>query len=414
MKHLRSKALAAAAMLSVSLTGCGTGAGISFGRSGKTEELTKGVVAFGLDKKEPDTAFLQGQTAFALSLMQHAAAERAGRNILLSPYSLMQVLALTANGAAGETRAEMEQVLGGLPVSDLNGGLYAQQADARKSVLKTANSVWYRSTGNLSVKKDFLKTAVGYYDAEVYQAPFDESTRNDINSWCKEKTDGMIPDFLSDISSNAAMYLFNAAAFDAEWKEPFEDPSSGSFTAAGGRTESVSVMESTEGIYLEDAHASGFVKPYQNGYSFAAILPEEGLTPEDYLAMQTPESFRTLLTDVTYADVGIRMPQFSLTDKTELSGILQDMGMKKAFDDADFSEMADADNLYIGEVMQKTFIDVNTKGTKAAAVTEVEVDSAAPPQPEYYVELNRPFIYMIVDSETMLPVFTGILNAVNG
>ena len=224
----------------------------------------------------------------------------------------------------------------------------------------------------------------------------------------------MIPDFLSNISSNAAMYLFNAVAFDAKWKEPFEEPSSRDFTTAGGGTETVPMMESTEGIYLEDAHATGFVKPYKRGYSFAAILPEEGMTPEDYLAMQTPESFRTMLTDVTYADVGIWLPEFRLTDKTELNGILQDMGMKKAFADADFSEMADNDDLYIGEVMQKTFIDVNTKGTKAAAVTEGEIDSAAPPAPEYYVILNRPFIYMIVDSETMLPVFTGILNNVKG
>lgn len=414
MKNIRIKSLAAAMLLLTTMTGCGAESGISVGHSAKAVELTAGIMRIGKESAKPDETFLQGQTAFALSLMQETAKNRAGRNILLSPYSLMQALAMTANGAAGDTRAEMEQVLGGLPLDTLNSWLNYERQNEMKSVLKTANSIWYRNTGNFSVKKDFLKTAAGYYDAEVYQAPFDESTKHDINNWCKEKTDGMIPEFLSNISSNAAMYLFNAVAFDAKWKEPFEEPTAGSFTTAGGQTESVSMMDSTEGIYLEDAHASGFVKPYKNGCSFAAILPEQDLTPEAYLAMQTPESFRTMLTDVTYADVGIRMPEFKLTDKTELSSILQDMGMKKAFADADFSEMADTDDLYIGEVVQKTFIDVNTKGTKAAAVTEVEVDAAAPPQPAYYVMLDRPFIYMIVDDEKMLPVFAGILNSVNG
>lgn len=414
MKNIRIKSLAAAMLLLTTMTGCGAESGISVGHSAKAVELTAGIMRIGKESAKPDETFLQGQTAFALSLMQETAKNRAGSNILLSPYSLMQALAMTANGAAGDTRAEMEQVLGGLPLDTLNSWLNYERQNEMKSVLKTANSIWYRNTGNFSVKKDFLKTAAGYYDAEVYQAPFDESTKHDINNWCKEKTDGMIPEFLSNISSNAAMYLFNAVAFDAKWKEPFEEPTAGSFTTAGGQTESVSMMDSTEGIYLEDAHASGFVKPYKNGCSFAAILPEQNLTPEAYLAMQTPESFRTMLTDVTYADVGIRMPEFKLTDKTELSSILQDMGMKKAFADADFSEMADTDDLYIGEVVQKTFIDVNTKGTKAAAVTEVEVDAAPPSQPAYYVMLDRPFIYMIVDDETMLPVFAGILNSVNG
>lgn len=412
MKHTRIKALAAAMLLLTTMTGCGAGSGISLGHSAKAVELTAGMRSTGSESTKPDEAFLQGQTAFALSLMQEAAKTREGRNVLLSPYSLMQALAMTANGAAGDTRAEMEQVLGGLPLDTLNSGLNYERQNARKTVMKTANSIWYRDEEDFSVKNDFLKNAVGYYDAEIYKAPFDGTTLNDINSWCNDKTDGMIPEILREISGETVMYLFNAVSFDAKWKEPFEEPDTGVFTTAGGQQQNVMMMNSTESVFIGDEHADGFLKPYKNGYSFAAILPEQGLTPEAYLAMQTPESLRGLLTGSADAEVYIEMPQFRVTDGMELNDTLKAMGMEKAFGAADFSEMTDI-AVNISTVYQKTFIDVNAKGTKAAAVTEVAVDSCAPEQPPHSVILDRPFLYMIVDDETMLPVFTGILNAVN-
>ena len=160
MKHTRIKALAAAMLLLTTMTGCGAGSGISLGHSAKAVELTAGMRSTGSESTKPDEAFLQGQTAFALSLMQEAAKTREGRNVLLSPYSLMQALAMTANGAAGDTRAEMEQVLGGLPLDTLNSGLNYERQNARKTVMKTANSIWYRDAEDFSVRNDFLKNAV--------------------------------------------------------------------------------------------------------------------------------------------------------------------------------------------------------------------------------------------------------------
>ena len=144
MKHTRIKALAAAMLLLTTMTGCGAGSGISLGHSAKAVELTAGMRSTGSESTKPDEAFLQGQTAFALSLMQEAAKTREGRNVLLSPYSLMQALAMTANGAAGDTRAEMEQVLGGLPLDTLNSGLNYERQNARKTVM---NLVFYTFVG---------------------------------------------------------------------------------------------------------------------------------------------------------------------------------------------------------------------------------------------------------------------------
>ena len=412
MKNTKITALAAAMLMLTAATGCGINPG-GFSGIGKAELLTPNQVsADTLTSTCPDENFMQAQTAFALSLMQHASETRAGKNLLLSPYSLMQALAMTANGAAGETRSEMEQVLGGIPLEQLNSGLYNERMNARTKALTTANSIWYRDENGFVPKQDFLQTAAGYYGAEAYKAPFDDSTLAAVNNWCKEKTDGMIPEITDRIRTETAMILLNAVCFDAKWVEPFENPGTGTFQAASGAVQDVTMLRSTETAYLQDLHASGFIKPYESGYSFAAILPETGMTPEEYLAQQTPEGLRGMLTGAKNTDVEIALPAFSLADKMQLNGTLSEMGMQKAFDDADFSAMADGiDDLAIGEVLQKTYIDVNASGTKAAAATEVEVDSCAPPAPEYSVILNRPFVYMILDSDTMLPVFTGILNS---
>ena len=104
------------------------------------------------------------------------------------------------------------------------------------------------------------------------------------------------------------------------------------------------------------------------------------------------------------------MPEFKLDYSFDLVRTLTEMNLQSAFSSsADFSGIADAP-LYIGKIMQKTAIEVSTEGTKAAAATIEELDSSVDPYTEHQVILDRPFLYMIVDTDTMLPIFTGILN----
>ena len=375
--------------------------------------------------RDADDTYLIAQTGFALGLMQKAMQSDANKNILLSPYSAMQALAMTANGAANQTLAEMEQALGGIPIDTLNEYLYTSRTcfpENENCKFNIANSIWVRDEAErISPDPAFLQKNADYYAADVFLAPFDESTRGEINSWCSKRTDSMIPEILSEpIGPDTVMYLINAVCFDAKREEIYEDePTPRDFHAANGETRTVQMMYSQENMYLSDAHAVGFLKNYQGGnFAFAAILPDEGITPEQYLANLTPEDLHSVLTHAERCDVNAGLPQFSYDYDNELSEELKAMGMTSAFDDqtADFYNITGTDKqLYINRVLHKTHIEVDTEGTKAAAVTAVEMaDEAAAEAPENMktVILDRPFVYMIVDTNTMLPVFFGILNEI--
>ncbi len=361
--------------------------------------------------------FSIGQTRFALDLLRESAEE--GENALVSPYSVAQALGMTANGAAGETLAEMENVLGG-SLDTLNSAFYSFRGRAQnddKAKLSTANAIWVRE--GYPVSEAFLQRNADYYDAGAYAAPFDESTVEDINSWVNDKTDRMIPEILSEIPDLTEIILVNAVAFDAKWYEPYDEYAlhDATFTAADGTKQEAVLMYGTCGTYLSDDHAEGFMKYYQGGrYAFAALLPEEGMSPEEYLAGLTPEGLYTMFSEPdrnSYVETAL--PKFSCDFSTTLNEPLANMGMPSAFDSdmADFSGMTEVPNLlYISDVLHKTYIEVTPEGTRAGAATAVMVSDCCEPIIEKEVILDRPFVYAIVDTQTAVPIFIGTLNSV--
>lgn len=386
--------------------------------------LSKSVNANAVTGAEADEAFVLGQTKFSLSLLQSTVED--GKNIFLSPYSIVQALGMAANGADGQTKLEMEQLIGGMPVEELNAYLYTQrtnQPNAKYCKLTTANSIWFRDDPSLDVKKPFLQTNADYYSADAFKAPFDNTTITDINRWVNTNTDGMIPELFkpnSKIYDDVMMYLIDAVAFDAKWRTPYTKASQleqHTFTAFDGSEQTVEMLRSNEWYYLSDEHAEGFMKYYADGrYAFAALLPEEGLPVTDYIAGLTAEGLHETLANPEDVMVIAGLPKFSYDYEIELKDPLITMGMPTAFIpyDADFSPMAtyNGESLYIGNVKHMTHINVFEEGTKAAALTAVEFDApTAAPEPERVerVILDRPFVYCIVDTETALPVFVGTL-----
>lgn len=413
---LKAAALLLTAVTGMSAAACGK-TDASSGTSPLTAQaadLTASITPQKQTAAEPTEEFCAGQTAFALKLMQETLKNKQN-NVLISPYSVMQALAMTANGAKNDTLSEMEQVLGGQKIADLNSallGLRNSQPNSETCKLLTANSVWMRDTEHLTVQPEFLQKTADYYGAEAYKAPFDENTCNAINDWVNVHTDRMIPKVLNEINPQSMLYLINAVTFDAKWADKYtNEPRDREFTALGGQKQTAQMMYSTEKTYLSDEYATGFMKQYEGGrYAFAALLPDEGMSVNDYIATLTPESLRTTLCNPKHCEVNAGLPKFSYDFGDELSDQLKSMGMQKAFlPSADFSGMAD--DLYIGEVIHKTHIEVDTKGTKAAAVTVVEMrnNDAMIADETKTVVLDRPFLYMIVDTETCLPIFLGTL-----
>ena len=214
------------------------------------------------------------------------------------------------------------------------------------------------------------------------------------------------------------MILLNALAFEAQWETPYDksDVQEKTFTAIDGAKQAAKLMKSHESRYIEDANAIGFLRPYQNGeYSFGALLPREDISLENYIASLTAADFYETVSNPKRAAVTAYLPKFEKKWSYELSGILDELGMPLAFsDEADFSQMAEMP-LHISAVQHKTYIKVDEKGTKAAAVTGIMTESdSVPEEPELKVEvrLDRPFVYFILDQKTNLPIFLGTVTSI--
>ena len=404
--------------MAVNLTGCATKV--------QAADLMEGVQANTVTGKAADDAFAQSQMRLAVELFQSSVLESKDENVLISPLSIQLALAMTANGADGNTKAEMEALLGGeISLEDLNEYLYSyvnNLPSAEKYKLQIANSIWFRDDeGRLQVEKDFLQKNADYYGAQAYKAAFDDQTLKDINNWVKDHTDGMIDSILDQIDEDAVMYLINALVFDAEWQHVYDksDVYKGKFTNIGGTEKQVDMMHSEETVYLQDENATGFMKPYSGSkYNFAVLLPNEGVDIYEYIAGLTGESLMETLSTPQLGMVMATLPKFSYEYELTMNDVLKELGMPSAFsgDTADFSKMAHSSrgNIYIGDVLHKTFISVDELGTKAGAVTKVQMNDESAPMSEWVVTLNRPFVYMIIDNETNLPVFIGTVMDVQG
>ena len=380
----------------------------------QADDLMKGITPEKTSGRAADDAFKNGAADFAVRLFQTTWEE--GKNSLISPLSVMLALSMTANGAKGETLAQMEALLGGdIPIGELNEYLHAYVGSlpsSEKAKLTLANSIWFKDSG-FTVEEDFLQRNADYYGAAVYKSAFDKKTLRDINNWVKENTDGVIDKIVDQMDPYAAMYLVNTVLFDAEWQNIYRkhEVRDGTFTAIDGAKRTVSMMYSNERLYLDDGKATGFLKPYKNGYSFAALLPNEGVALDDYIASLTGEGFLTTVKNAKEGPVEAAMPKFSYDYGIEMSDALKALGMTVLFDAelADFSGLGHSSdgNIYISRVLHKAYIAVDEKGTKAGAATAIEAPAAGVWEDRRRVILDRPFVYAIIDNAAGLPIFIG-------
>lgn len=354
-------------------------------------------------------------TDFAVRLFQQSLEDE--KNTLISPLSVLMALAMTANGAKGETLSQMEETFG-LKMEALNEYLayYDAQLPREKAKFDISNSIWFRDADFLHVEDAFLEKNYQYYDADIYKAPFDDTTLKDINHWVEQKTDGLIKNILDKIPDAAVMYLINALIFEAEWAQTYEESAvrDKTFTTENGQKQNVELMYSIEDLYLENEAATGFIKYYKNKeYAFVALLPKEGKTVQQCVDGLTGDDLRSLLENPTKIAVDAAIPAFKTEYKILLNDVLMQMGMTDAFDSAmaNFKGLGTSDrgNIFISRVIHKTYIEVSPKGTKAGAATVVEMEDECAPWFEEMktVHLDRPFIYMLIDCENNQPFFMG-------
>lgn len=395
-------------------SGCGKTVGKVHNKGVKSDavrDLTEGISKNESASKAPDDEFKAAASSFAAELFKDNYSK--GKTTLVSPLSVLTALALVQNGAESETLVQLEQALGGLDRDTLNAYMRAYCDFLTESdELKIANSVWTDSSAE--AKQAFLQKAVDSYSAQLFSAPLsDPKTVESVNSWVKKNTDGMIPKIIEKADRYAVMMLVNAIAFDAKWETPYKrsDIEKLEFTSYSGSKKKTDFMCSTENVYLKDGGAVGFMKPYKNGrFAFAALLPDENTGIDDYVASLSGDKLMKIFSSAKRGnEVNVKMPKFRAEYSAQLIDTLKKMGVKDAFDSktADFSSLIENRDAYIATVVHKTFIEVDENGTRAAASTLVGADTMSLMEP-YSVCLNRPFVYMIVDTETNLPLFIGV------
>ncbi len=364
--------------------------------------------------------FKQKTAQFAFSLLKGTMQSTgANENQLLSPLSAMYCLALIVNGAGEETRAQMSRILGMAP-EELNPALLAYTlglpsgSDAK---LETANSVWFRQCESLNINESFLKIVADWYDAQIYASAFDAKTVQNINAWCEKYTDGMIKKIIDEVEPSSMMYLINALVFDAKWETDYEKDQvqKGDFTNAKGDRQEAEFLYSTEHLYLESETFEGVVKSYKGGnYAFVGLLPKKGSDAAALAGSLTGDDWMTAWQNRRYETVKTKIPEFKSESFIQLTDILRGMGMTDAFNPAvaNFFPMGtyNGGSLYLSDVFQKTYLELDRNGTKAAAVTwgEMKATSAGPGEEPKVIYLDRPFVYLIVDTATGIPSFIGV------
>ncbi len=370
--------------------------------------------------------FRKASANFAFELLGQSRTYAEGNGLLVSPLSVMLALAMTANGAEGETLLQMEKVLAdGMTVDKLNAELFnytSALVSTDDAKFNLANAIWVSSDPSFSVNENFIKEIENTYDADIVAANMgDISTLDAINQWVDEETFGMIKNiFDNPLDPSTVMVLLNALAFDAIWEDQPLDSSchKAVFNGTQKAAQTDFMWASCDG-YIEDNGITGIVKNYNGGnYAFVAIMPDRTTDIKDYLKRLDGDTFLELFDMRQKAsekvNVTARIPFFSFDCTVGLNDILKSMGMPRAFDstNAEFANfgLSSVGNIYISQVLHKTHIDLDNSGTRAAAVTAViETPNSAEPTDtrNFLIELDRPFVYAIVDTATGLPIFLG-------
>ena len=370
-----------------------------------------------LENKEYETAYLD----FAYRFFR-AVDERERENFCLSPLSAYMAFSLCFYGSDGSTAEEFESTFGlnkedaAAYCSSLYAYFMQRKYTDEQTAVHLANSVWIEKAIASYVKEGYLTGATEHFDAAVYQCDFsDEGTVKKINNWCADNTDNMIDKIIDRLEEDQILALINALLVEAAWADPYTYTLDDAFHGAdGGETRVTYLPRMIKRCYLtEDAKA--FKMPLADGFSFLAILPNEDISLSDYVSSLTTEKIQALLdSESTEYDVSTRIPKFTLDYEIELDDTMKEMGIPTAYDPirADFRSLAEipGKNVYIGTAKQKTHFELDEKGIKAAAITYIgmKATNAMPMErKKINIHLDRPFLYLLVDDKTELPLFIG-------
>ena len=378
------------------------------------------------DVNEADLATLvDGSSAFAFDLYQ--ALREADGNLFYSPHSISLALAMTYAGARGETAQQITDTLHfTLPQNllhpafnslDLELGRRGEGAkgkDGEGFRLNIVNAIWGQK--DYEFLSEFLDLLAENYGAGLRILDFasePEESRITINNWVSEQTEGRIEDLIPKglIDTLTRLVLTNAIYFNAAWQYPFQEDMTedGPFYLLDGGEVTVPMMRQAELLgYAEGDGYQAVELPYDGGeLSMVLLLPQAGHF-EAFEGSLDTQQVDGIIARLEHRQVTLAMPRFEFESDFSLRETLVALGMPVAFSgEADFSGMTGNRDLFIADVIHKSFVSVDEAGTEAAAATAVVMPTAMPPEEPVEVTVNRPFIFLIHDIETSAILFVG-------
>lgn len=359
-------------------------------------------------------------TGFAFDLFKQIAREQPDANVFISPFSVSTVLQMVGNGAAGETKSEMQSVLktAGVPTDmlnaacrDLNQSLNSQT----NVVLDLANAIWYQD--GIRLKPGFVSANQNYFLAKLAGVDFKSpGSAQTINHWADQSTRGKIREVVRwPLPPLTRLVLANAVYFKGKWEHPFATNQTRPqvFHSAHGDRQVPMMGQRGRFSYQEGDGYQAVRLPYSGGrLHMCLFLPETNSSPAKLLADFNGESWRNIILSRFRDREGtLALPRFKLNYDVELNEPLEALGMRRAFTPgADFSAMAD-EPLFVSEVKQKSYVEVNEEGTEAAAVTTGMMRATAMIRPlePFEMIVDRPFFFVIEDKQTGTFLFAGVV-----
>ena len=339
--------------------------------------------------------------SFQSKLFNRMNKKKIGENLIISPLSIFQALSLTANGAKKDTLSEMLDLLEVSSLDDLNQINYKILSIIKDfSTIDIANAVMSKFiplTDFVEVAKKYLALVEPLKSAEQ------------VNNWCSNKTHGKINNILPFLDPSTVMIILNAVYFKDEWSTQFEEYLTKDlpFYNLGNIEKRVKTMSQIEYFsYYEDKKVQAIKLKFLHDYMSAiVILPAEGTDINKYInTLSTSNNeYKKIIDGFKSVQVHLQLPKFEVKFSEKLNEILMDLGMYNAFDStyADFTGLRKEGELYISEVIHKTYLKVNEQGTEAAAITEVIFDESAMEIPDkiYDMKVNRPFLFLLKNNK---------------
>lgn len=354
---------------------------------------------------EPDQKPAEGsQTGFAISFFKNAVASVSStENVVVSPYSTGVALSMLEAGAEGQTKVELDNAL--------NGSYFKAEdpGEGKDVTVQSSSSVWI--SDDFSVRNRYVSLLEKDFDAFVTTQNFaDPATAQAINNWCSEHTSGKIDQIIDRIGPDMVMVLVNALYFNAPWAAAFDETAVNEavFHGRSGDTSVRMMARRATFNYAEYQGAKMIEIPYAGGsYAMYVILPPAGMSPESILPYISESLYRSAMSMLQPKEVALNMPQFRMETSLVLNKTLERMGVTTAFSSAaDFKGISVMGPLRLDVIKQKCYIDVNTKGTEAAAVTGAQIRMTSV-RPVVSMNVDRPFLFVIADVENKMPLFAG-------